>query len=191
LLRLVDKDLSLPPEYVPPDLVQVQTLDASPNTAGVLRLRKEASDNLHSMLDEARRQNVFLLAQSTYRSYEDQARVYQDEVRTVGQAQADRESARPGHSEHQLGLAEDFTSRRINFDLNDTFAATAEGRWLAQNAATYGWVLSYPEGKEDVTGYEYEPWHFRYVGVETAKAVVQSGLTLTEWLRAHQAPCGG
>src|SRR5579883_3217527 len=150
LLRLVDKDIELPPDYVPPDLVQIAAIDASPDAPEVLKLRKEANDSLHQMLDAARGQGVFLLVQSSYRSYDDQAKVYSDEVRTVGQAQADRESARPGHSEHQLGLAVDFTTRRLNFDLDVAFATTAEGRWLAQNAAQYGWVLSYPEGKEDV-----------------------------------------
>jgi D-alanyl-D-alanine carboxypeptidase len=189
LLRLVDKDIELPPDYVPPDLVQIAAIDASPDAPEVLKLRKEANDSLHQMLDAARGQGVFLLVQSSYRSYDDQAKVYSDEVRTVGQAQADRESARPGHSEHQLGLAVDFTTRRLNFDLDVAFATTAEGRWLAQNAAQYGWVLSYPEGKEDITGYMYEPWHYRYVGVAVAQAIVQSGQTATEWLRARQAGC--
>ncbi|HLG71614.1 MAG TPA: M15 family metallopeptidase [Chloroflexota bacterium] len=189
LLRLVDKDIELPPDYVPPDLVQIAAIDASPDAPEVLKLRKEANDSLHQMLDAARGQGVFLLVQSSYRSYDDQAKVYSDEVRTVGQAQADRESARPGHSEHQLGLAVDFTTRRLNFDLDVAFATTAEGRWLAQNAAQYGWVLSYPDGKEDITGYEYEPWHYRYVGVAVAQAIVQSGQTATEWLRARQAGC--
>jgi LAS superfamily LD-carboxypeptidase LdcB len=190
LLRLVDKDHALPDDYVPPDLVTLDPKDSSPGSATVVQMRKEAADALHAMLEAARSQNIFFLAQSAYRSYEYQNQVYAAEVRSVGQAQADRESARPGHSEHQLGLAVDFTTRALNFDLNQSFAATPEGRWLTQHAAEFGFVLSYPEGKEDQTGYEYEPWHYRYIGVSAAQQFVQSGQTLNQWLAARQVGCG-
>ena len=190
LLRLVDKDHALPDDYTPPDLVTLDPRDSSPGSATVVQLRKEAADALHSMLDAARAQNIFFLAQSAYRSYEYQNQVYAAEVRSVGQAQADRESAKPGHSEHQLGLAVDFTTRTLNFDLNQSFAATPEGRWLAQHAAEFGFVLSYPEGKEEQTGYEYEPWHYRYIGVAAAQQFVQSGQTLNQWLASRQLGCG-
>jgi D-alanyl-D-alanine carboxypeptidase len=189
LLRLVDKDHALPDSYVPPDLVALEPKDSSPRSATAVQLRHEAADALHRMLDQARTENIFFLAQSAYRSYQYQEQVYAQEVSSVGQAQADRESARPGHSEHQLGLAVDFTTRGLDYDLNQSFAATPEGRWLAQHAAEFGFVLSYPEGKEAETGYEYEPWHYRYVGVDVAQQFVQSGQTLNRWLAARQVGC--
>jgi LAS superfamily LD-carboxypeptidase LdcB len=189
LLRLVDKQAALPPEYEPPDLVQLQPIDASPNVAEMLRLRHEAEDALHKLLDAGRNARLFLLAQSTYRSYGDQERVYQSEVEHFGQGQADRESARPGHSEHQLGTAIDFTTRALGYDLVEAFAGTPEGKWLQQNAAQYGFVLSYPQEKEADTGYMYEPWHYRYIGVQAAQAEAQSGLTLNKWLEQRQVGC--
>lgn len=190
LLRLVDKDHALPDDYVPPDLATLDPRDSSPGSATIVQMRKQGADALHTMLDAARTQNIFFLAQSAYRSYEYQNQVYAAEVQSVGQTQADRESARPGHSEHQLGLAVDFTTRALNFDLNQSFAATPEGRWLAQHAAEFGFVLSYPEGKEDQTGYEYEPWHYRYIGQNAAQQFVQSGQTLNQWLATRQLGCG-
>ncbi len=189
LLRLVNKDVALPAEYVPPELVSLQPIDASPNAVIALKLRHEADDAMHRMLEQARASGLSIVAQSAYRSYPDQQRVYTEEVKNFGQTQADRESARPGHSEHQLGLAVDFSSKRLDYDLNDAFAATAEGSWLAQNAAQYGFVQSYPQEKEAITGYTYEPWHYRYIGAAPAQAVAQSGLTLNEWLTSRQLGC--
>jgi zinc D-Ala-D-Ala carboxypeptidase len=189
LLFLVDKDHALPPDYAPSDLVKMKAQEASPGAPTTVQLRQIAADSLTQMLNDARTQSVNLLAQSGYRSYDYQVQVYGNEVKTFGQSQADRESARPGHSEHQLGLAMDFTTRALGYDLNDSFAATPEGRWLAQNAARYGWVLSYPQGKEDLTGYTYEPWHYRYLGTDATQAFLASGLTLNQWLARHQQPC--
>jgi D-alanyl-D-alanine carboxypeptidase len=189
ILFLVDKDHALPPDYAPPDLVTVRAPDASPGAPTTVQLRKVAADAMTQMLTDARAQSINLLAQSGYRSYEYQAQVYGNEVQTFGQTQADRESARPGHSEHQLGLAMDFTTRALGYDLNNSFAATPEGRWLAQNAARYGFVLSYPQDKEAITGYTYEPWHYRYIGVDAAQKFLASGLALNQWLGQHQQPC--
>jgi LAS superfamily LD-carboxypeptidase LdcB len=190
LLKLVDKDRALSRDDVPPDLVQLQPVDSSPNAVEKLELRREADDALHKMLDQARTSShLFILAQSTYRSYDDQARVYQSEVEHFGQAQADRESARPGHSEHQLGTAVDFTTKSLGYDLVEAFATTPEGQWLQKNAAQYGFVLSYPQDKETITGYMYEPWHYRYIGVGAAEAFVKSGQTLKEWLEPRQLGC--
>jgi len=189
LLRLVDKNSALPADYAPPDLMTLQPTDASPNVAQTLKLRREAEENLHRMLDQARAANLFIVAQSTYRSYTDQGRVYQVEVAQVGAAQAERESARPGHSEHQLGTAVDFTTKRLAYDLQDSFGAAAEGRWLQANAPQYGFVLSYPQDKEAETGYMYEPWHWRYIGVAAAQRYVPSGMALNRWLETRQMGC--
>ena len=96
--------------------------------------------------------------------------------------QALRQSARPGHSEHQMGTTMDITSPSVGNDLVSAFGDTPEGKWLAANAHTFGFVMSYPPGKEATTGYIYEPWHFRYVGKAEAAAVRASGLTLHEYL---------
>lgn len=113
---------------------------------------------------------------SGYRSYATQEATYNRFVNRDGQEKADTYSARPGHSEHQTGLA---------FDINyagDSFGSTPEAAWLAANCWKYGFIIRYPEGKSDITGYKYEPWHVRYLGEETAKKVYDSGLTLEEYL---------
>ena len=113
---------------------------------------------------------------STYRSSEYQSTLYERYAARDGYAEADLYSARPGHSEHQTGLAVDVNS--LDYD----FAYTPEGIWLAAHCAEYGFILRYPEGKESVTGYRYEPWHIRYLGAELAQQVTASGLTLEETL---------
>jgi D-alanyl-D-alanine carboxypeptidase len=97
-------------------------------------------------------------------------------------------SARPGHSEHQLGTTADISNADVGYRLTEEFGETPAGRWLAENAWRYGFVLSYPEGAEAVTGYKYEPWHFRWVGEAAAAAVRDSGLTLHEWLLREWRP---
>jgi D-alanyl-D-alanine carboxypeptidase len=125
-------------------------------------LRKEAAESLEAMASAARSEGVILTAASSYRSYDYQSDVYRRNVREMGQQEADRESARPGHSQHQLGLALDF------YPIDDTFAITTASTWLQKNAARFGWSLSYPEGYEDVTGYRWESWHYRYLGQNLA-----------------------
>lgn len=112
---------------------------------------------------------------SGFRSYTVQKNLYNSYVRRDGAENADRYSARPGHSEHQTGLAFD-----INY-ADDRFKGTPEASWLAENAYKYGFILRYPEGKEPITGYMFEPWHYRYVGVENAAKIYASGLTLEEY----------
>ncbi len=118
--------------------------------------------------------NIYL--SSGFRSYDYQARIYNNYVAWYGQEKTDTLSARPGHSEHQTGLAID-----VNI-VNDSFIGTPEAIWLAEHAHEYGFIIRYPKGKEHITGYKYEPWHIRYLGVETATAVYESGLCLEEYL---------
>ena len=118
--------------------------------------------------------NIYL--SSGYRSYSQQDAIYNNYVSWYGQAQADTFSARPGHSEHQTGLAIDVNT------IDDSFAGTPEAIWLENHAHEYGFIIRYPKGKESITGYKYEPWHIRYLGVEKATAVYNSGLTLEEYL---------
>lgn len=179
LLAPVNKRNSLSPTYTPPDLVEVP---APPAVRAGIRLRKAAWDAVQALAAEARAQGLRLAVISGYRSYQDQEALYRGYVASMGEERAAQISARPGHSEHQLGTAVDFGSPANGYQLEEDFADTAEGRWLLANAGRFGFVLSYPRSGQAATGYAYEPWHFRYVGVEQARAVAASGLTLTEYL---------
>lgn len=136
----------------------------------------DAQAAFDAMQAAAAEEGLNIYISSGFRSYDYQAGLYQRYVDRDGKEEADRYSARPGHSEHQTGLA---------FDLNtidNSFADTAEGKWVARNCYKYGFIIRYPSDKEDVTGYKYEPWHIRYLGEETAQAVYDSGLCLEEYL---------
>lgn len=136
----------------------------------------EASEQIKVMFEAAKLDGISLWVKSGYRSYIDQKIIYNGYVERDGNEAADTYSARPGHSEHQTGLA---------FDLNSTassFADTPEAKWIAENSYKYGFIVRYPKGKESITGYMYEPWHVRYIGVEKAKEVYESGLSLEEFL---------
>ncbi len=179
ILAPVDKDHTLGAGCGPADL---QAIPADFSANGQQFLRAAAASALVDMFRAAEREGHRLLANSGYRSYQTQVVVFNNEVATYGLEQAQRQSARPGHSEHQLGTVMDITSPSVSNDLVESFGSTPEGKWLAANAATYGFVMSYPPGKEAITGYIYEPWHFRYVGKDQAAAVRASGLTLHEYL---------
>jgi D-alanyl-D-alanine carboxypeptidase len=161
---LVDKERALGWDYEPDDLV---SLTGGSYRIGRqdLRLRKCAADSLEEMGAAAAREGLTLTASSSYRTYAYQEEVYARNVREMGREEADRESARPGHSQHQLGLVVDFGS------ITDEFAQTAAGVWLAANASRFGWSLSYPDGYEEITGYRWESWHYRYVGAELAQFI--------------------
>lgn len=135
-----------------------------------------AQSALNDMIAAAKNDGLTLWLRSGFRSYETQKTLYNGYARRDGTAAADRYSARPGYSEHQTGLAFDLNS------LSQSFADTAEGKWLAEHCYEYGFIIRYPKDKESVTGYMYEPWHVRYLGAETAKSVYESGLTLEEYL---------
>lgn len=134
----------------------------------------EATAALNTLYSAAANDGISLWTVSGYRSYETQESVYAGHVANKGQEEADKVSARPGHSEHQTGLAFDVNS------LSSSFGSTPEGIWLEENMADYGFILRYPEGKTERTGYSYEPWHIRYVGVELAQKIHESGLTVEE-----------
>lgn len=136
----------------------------------------EAYNALDEMQTAAAQEGLILYVLSGFRDYDTQASIYNRYVSNDGKANADRYSARPGHSEHQTGLAFDLNS------LEESFADTREGKWLAANAHKYGFIIRYPKGKEHITGYMYEPWHVRYLGKDIATKVYNSGLTLEEYL---------
>ena len=158
---LVDKERSLSQDYEPHDLVELKNGSFRINRNDLL-LRNAAAVSLEVMAAAAKTEGLTLLASSAYRTYNYQVQLYQRYVNEMGQQAADKISARPGHSQHQLGLVIDFGS------IDDSFALTAESRWLAANASRFGWSLSYPRGYEEITGYSWESWHYRYVGRELA-----------------------
>lgn len=125
-------------------------------------LRQITEAALEEMAAAAKSHGLTLLASSTYRSYDYQVQVYNRNVRQMGQKEADRVSAKPGHSQHQLGLVVDFGS------ITNDFADTREGKWLYSNASRFGWSISYPKDYEEITGYDWESWHYRYVGKDAA-----------------------
>ena len=176
ILAPLDKQHRLPADCVPPDL---EELPGAISAQGAQYMRTEALAALREMFDAARTDGFVLQVNSSFRSYQTQADTYNYWVQTYGKEQADRTSARPGHSEHQLGTTADVGARG---QFLEDFIGTAEADWLAENAWKYGFIISYPDGKEDITGYAYEPWHVRYVGKEVAADVQASGLTLREFL---------
>ncbi|GHT76024.1 D-alanyl-D-alanine carboxypeptidase [Spirochaetia bacterium] len=165
LYALVDKAHALPTGYAPDDLVQLAGTaggDSYEISRHGLMLRESAAIALEEMAAAARADGITLIAGSTYRSYDYQVGVYNRNVEESGQETADRESARPGYSQHQTGLVVDFAP------IDDTFAATPAGAWALRNASAFGWSLSFPDGYEPVTGYRWESWHYRYVGRDLA-----------------------
>lgn len=176
ITRLVNKNHSLPADYVPSDLVELSL--ASTRTT---QMRSEAAVALGNLFAAARNSGLTLYCCSGYRSYDTQASLYQWNVDTYGTAGAELVSARPGMSEHQLGLAMDVTSMSVGFDLVESFAGTPEGLFVKNNAHKYGFIIRYPQGQTGITGYAYEPWHLRYVGTEVATTIYNSGLTMEEF----------
>ena len=163
LLRLVDKKHPLPNGYKSPDIVPLVKNDVYTISRNDLSLRKPAEAALTALAEAALKEGIMLPVSSTYRSYEYQIEVYNRNVRLRGKATADRESVQPGKSQHQLGTVVDFGS------ITDAFANTEAGKWLYAHAGEYGWSLSFPDGYEDITGYRWECWHYRYIGVEAVR----------------------
>lgn len=180
-LSTVNRQNGLAPDCVPPNLVplpdDVVYLVDDPE----LLVRDFVRDAFIEMVDAGRHQGYDLLARSAWRSYERQGELFEYWVSVLGFEEANRTSARAGHSEHQLGTAIDVTSASNNYEL-DGFENTPEGWWVAENAWRFGFNLSYPQGKEHITGYAFEPWHLRFVGRETANLLRTSGLTLSQFL---------
>lgn len=143
----------------------------------------EARAALDQMAADAKKAGFELVAFSGYRSYEYQTQLYANYANRDGKEAADRYSARPGHSEHQTGLAFDIGEKgQEDLWLTEEFGESPAGKWLVENAHNYGFILRFPKGKEDVTGFMYESWHFRYVGKEIAKEIYETGVTLEEYL---------
>ena len=148
-------------------------------------MRDDAATALEEMFAAAKEEGVNLAIVSGYRSYSKQSSIYGRKKAQVGQKEADRISARPGTSEHQLGLAMDL-AKKGSSQLNNAFGKTKEGKWVSENAHRFGFIVRYMEGYEDVTGYMYEPWHVRYVGPELAASIYESGVPMEKWLTGYK-----
>lgn len=157
---LIDKTHKAPEGYEPENLIPLTGNGLYAINKNNLSLRQEAYDALDLMAAQAKIDGVTLTVSSTYRSYDYQKNLFDYWVSVDGLEEAERESARPGTSQHQLGMVIDFAP------VDDAFDKTAGGKWVYENAAFFGWSLSFPQGYEDVTGYRWECWHFRYLGVE-------------------------
>lgn len=179
---LVNKKNPLEPlDYEPPLELVAST--------GWLFMQPEAAFAVDEMLAAAARDGVAATVMSAYRSFGRQVASFSEEVSEFGATTAEQSSARPGYSEHQAGLAADIASPTEGCWLQACFGDTSAGRWLKANAWQYGFIIRYPEGATDITGYGYEPWHVRYVGVAIATEMHANGIaTLEEFYGAPAAP---
>lgn len=166
---LVNKYFEVPQDYEPSDLVSV---------GNGQKMRSEAAEHVNKLLKDINADGLYLQAQSGFRSIDLQTRLYNNYVARDGVAEADTYSARPGSSEHHTGLAIDLSH---DGTLEETFENTKQFEWLEKNAHKYGLILRYPKDKVYMTGYMYEPWHYRYVGVEVATLIKNEGITYEEY----------
>jgi zinc D-Ala-D-Ala carboxypeptidase len=176
---LVDRSHPLPPDYVPKDLVPLWIYGIPTLGGGEMLLRREAAEHLSRMVEDAAVDGEELVVASAYRSYADQ-RASHARLTSIYGAEAGELSAAPGHSQHQLGTAVDFTNAAAGYEIWQYFGDTSASWWLRRYAPEYGFVLAYPHGKE--TGYRWEPWHYRYIGTENAERLEESGLSLQVFL---------
>ncbi len=177
---IVNKKRPLSQDYAPDDLVApnvTQRLSGGDET----QVSQKAAKPLEDLVNDAGRADLSLMLVSGYRSYALQVTVYNQNLSQLGQTEADRISAHPGTSEHQTGLAVDLGRTDRQCELEACFADTAEGKWLAAHAYEYGFIIRYQKGKEATTGYQYEPWHFRYVGKELAAELHRTNQTMEEF----------
>lgn len=182
ILALVNKQYALPGTYAPSDLIRPNVpFPFGDEKEEKSFLRKEAAIALEKMFLEAKKSGIELYAVSGYRSFVRQNSLFQAEISHVGKEKAEQAVAVPGQSEHQTGLAMDISSPLAHLQLTEAFGETKDGRWLYENAHKFGFILRYPKGKENITIYEYEPWHFRYVGIEAATIIYEHKWTLEEY----------
>ncbi len=165
-ILVVNKDYGLPKDYAP--------------ESG--REDTEAMKAFKEMKAAAKKDGIIINIRSGYRSYNTQVQLYNNYVKKDGKAEADRYSARPGFSEHQTGLVLDITTGSTSRPIGTWFDNTPQAKWLYENAYKYGFILRYPEGKEDITGYMYESWHYRYIGKKDSQHFNMNNLTLEEYL---------
>lgn len=173
---LVNKNNKLNKNYIPKNLVKV------PNeySIKVCYLRKRCANRFIKLCNLAKKQGFNIKAASCYRDYNYQKKVYNEYIKEKGKEYTDLCSARPGHSEHQTGLAVDVKG---SIGTYDDFDKTKEFTWMINNSYKLGFILRYPKGKENITGFKHEPWHYRYVGKRIAKKIYKMKITLEEYLK--------
>lgn len=177
-LVLVNKNNQLPKNFIPLQLVLIDEKFATKDKY----MQKEAANSFESLSRDANILGYKIIAVSTYRNYEYQEKLYNDYIKKDGKNYADNCCARPGHSEHQTGLAVDVMGS--NNDYNK-FEESNEFEWMKNNAHLYGFILRYPKNKNNITGFKYEPWHYRYVGVYAAKIIYTEKITLEEYVNNY------
>ncbi len=182
ILVLVNKNNQLPADYVPNNLVNPNVRFPFTEDLPKKQMRQVAANALENMFNAGDKAGVDLFAQSGYRSYDRQEAIFAANAREHGREEANQFSAQAGESEHQTGLTMDVTSADINYRLNTNFANTDEGKWVKKHASEYGFIIRYPKGKTSITGYQYEPWHLRYVGKKVAKYIDSNNTTLEQYL---------
>lgn len=175
---LVNKHNYLKEDYVPENLKSLSSTYALSN----MKMVEEAANAFESLSKDASKENYKIIAMSTYRSYEYQVDLYNKYVKSDGKDAADTYSGRPGNSEHQTGLAVDVYNQTETYT---NFEKTEEYDWMQENAYKYGFILRFPKGKENETGYEFESWHYRYVGKDIAKYIHKHNITLEEYIATH------
>ncbi len=185
----VNKEYALPKDYVPEDLVIPNVLFDLTGYDERKLLRREAATALEQLFQAAQADGYTLYGISGYRSYDRQKQIFLNNIVKKGKKHTLKYSAVPGTSEHQTGLAIDVSTKALKFRLVTTFANSPEGKWLAENAHYYGYIVRYPKNRSDITGYAYEPWHIRYVGKDLAKYLYDNNLTLDEYY--HYTPGEG
>jgi D-alanyl-D-alanine carboxypeptidase len=184
LLTVLDRSYALPASYVPPDLVPAAEAGIG-GSSGSKLVRAPMIDDLAALYAASLDAGLALVIESGYRSYANQAATFDSWASRLGHAEALRRSARPGHSEHQLGMAIDVTSPGWVGRFGDWGRETAEGTWLSAHAWEFGFVLSYPAGSEAETCFSYEPWHYRWIGRAAAAEHRASRLPLRTFLAGH------
>ena len=170
---LVNKYNYLKEDYVPENLERINNEYSSKT----IYLVKEAKDNFIKMCDQAKKENLSIRAISGYRDYNYQKALYNSYTQK-DKENVDKYSAKPGYSEHQTGLAVDVDNIKTNYE---SFESTKAFKWMKKNSYKYGFILRYPKGKESITGYNYESWHYRYVGKKIAKILKEKNMTLEEY----------
>lgn len=168
-----------PTSYVPENLVTPNVPLRVPGSRN-MSLRKDTAEAVEAMFAAAKKDGIDLMVSSGYRSYDNQVNLYAGYVRTSSQAEADKFSARPGHSEHQTGLALDVEPTSKTCEVEQCFGDTPEGKWVAAHAYEYGFIIRYTPDKVAVTGYSSEPWHIRYVGTSLAGELHRTGIKTLE-----------
>jgi zinc D-Ala-D-Ala carboxypeptidase len=187
VLTVLDRSYALDAGYAPSDLVAASAAGLS-GTSGTKLVRAVVVDDLAALVAASRAAGVELGIESAYRSYASQAATLEIWTARLGPAAAFLRTARPGHSEHQLGTAIDFTSPGWSGRVGDWATESTEGAWMAEHAWEYGFVMSYPSGAQVESCFAYEPWHYRWIGHEAAAEHRGAGLGLREFLERYAVP---